>query len=136
MTRMQTERRHMCEHCREPATIRVDEVPGLASFMGDYFASHLPGLAWLRVFEDEVDGHAFESTRMVVPLTVPAGRDLLVRWLLEGERCCTRPPGCTECDGSGYTRKPVPHAAEFRDIPEALAENVRLVARGEDCGPA
>jgi hypothetical protein len=66
-----------------------------------------------------------------IPVRTRLGRDLLMRWLAEGEQCCTRPPGCTECDGNGYIRKP--HDVGWaRDIPEALAENVRRVARGEE----
>lgn len=63
-----------------------------------------------------------------------------MRWLVEGEKCprCggsgewvdpddgSQTWPCEECGSTGYTRKPWPHCSAFRDLPEVLAECVRM----------
>jgi len=76
-----------------------------------------------------------------IPLDVPAGRDLIVRWLVEGDfvddfegrHCpCRTVHRDDECPCGRVFRHPYPHCADYRELPEVLAECVARLKRGEE----
>lgn len=139
----------------KPEFIWCSDHPGLLEFGAVNLLGIEPTAAtvaarwpwWLRDFED----HMRDPPQAIVPFTVPAGRDLVVRYLAEGERCpgievepgvwsgCDpsrrnpkADPDCPTCLDEGYTRKPH-DCAWARDLDEGkpLAECLRLVTAGE-----
>lgn len=111
--------------------IRCDEIDGLAESVRLYLGFN----PWRRTLDNPWFGGMVEDE--VIPLRVPAAIRFLEWWLEEGERCSQchgNVPdwmGCARCAGLGWLRKPVPHARDFRPYPDALADCVRRVGRGE-----
>ena len=129
--------------------IKVDDVPGLAVFIEDWLddLDSPEDFCWPWYRRCTAPGCVPYSgvgcaacggcgLVVVLPLSVPAARDALVRWFAAGDPCVRcemntcggHPDAPKDCDG--WFRQPA-DLSWARDIPGALAKSLRLVLKGK-----